>query len=153
MNLARPVTSVQTASALLLALALTACGGGGDGGTEMRSQAADGESTGTAATVGDPRTFTWWGTPALELYQYNQTCAPQAGCRIPDLDLAVWNATCEPGDRSCYVPLSTDPQVAPLPREEAPPPVLRKPDPATASAQEIEAWNRQCVTVRCMVVE
>lgn len=69
-----------------------------------------------AAPPRSGRSLNWWGTAPLDLFTENQRCAPQPGCRIPDGDLAVWNATCEPGDMSCYVPLSTEPQVAPLAR-------------------------------------
>lgn len=138
------------ASALLTALLLGACGGGGDdplAGAVPRQEAAvqttapaplasladtapaapdpAAATTETAAAPGQStpaapprsgRSLNWWGTAPLDLFTENQRCAPQPGCRIPDGDLAVWNATCVPGDMSCYVPLSTEPQVAPLPR-------------------------------------
>lgn len=103
------------------------------------------------------KSLNWWGTPPTTLFDVNNSCTPQPACRIPDGDLAIWNRQCPPvGDpyrAQCYVPLSFEPQVRPEPRGPigSPPPGTTRPDPLTATPQEIDEWNRYCLTPQCLV--
>lgn len=122
-------------------------------------------ATATAQTAsGQPipprsgRSLNWWGTEPQVLFDSQNSCSPQPECRIPDGDLAVWNAQCEPNQYfdQCYVPLSFEPQVRPADRRGPLPPLgarpTQRPDPMTASDEEIATWNRFCTTARCMVI-
>lgn len=103
------------------------------------------------------RSLNWWGTEPTLLFDTQNNCTPQPECRIPDGDLAVWNRQCPPEGNpyraQCYVPLSFEQQVRPEERRPlGPPPGATRPDPLTATQQEIDLWNSYCLTPRCLVV-